>query len=328
MESAYTFTKNAVTMSSTIYHKLLVGLDLTDFDNRVLRYIKDKSQLMKAEKAYFIHVSPSLEIPVFLQKDVPSPSDMPLDEQAESLMRQKVDNILADVPMKKGYEVIEGGVTKQLLHWIDIKGVDLAVMGRRKAKDKHATSAKRFVRHAECDVMFIPNNDTSDVKRIVVATDFSENSQWALQKAAQLARLNGPETEIVVLHVYDIPPTLHNQIGRTEDQFDAYYRSSLDDFMKRFLAEESELEGLKVSTHLLERGDTTLAHEIARFMDDSGADLLVMGAKGHNDLDVFFLGSFTEQVLGFEETFPLLVVKTPLKKQDLISSMKKEVAKA
>ncbi|MCI4668995.1 MAG: universal stress protein [Bacteroidia bacterium] len=292
------------------YNRMMVGMDLTDFDQKSLAYVKDQAGVFQPEDVYFLHVSPALDLPLFMS-DSFSSFPMPIDEQVEMNMAQAVEPVLGNHSFRRHYDVQEGGVTKQLLHWIRVKRIELAIMGHRGPHYEHALSARRFVRRADCDVMFVPSNEHGPLNKIVVATDFSTNSQWALQKAAALAKNAGGKVKIEVLHVYDIPTNLHNQIGRAEDQFDKYYKDSLQDFLVRFLDEEPSIEGLDVEPILLRRGDTTLAHSIVKYMESSDADMLMMGAKGHNDLDVFFLGSFTEQVLSLSASFPLLVVKNP-----------------
>ncbi len=304
-------TLKTTAMKNNDYNRIMVGMDLTGFDQRILDYLKEQAGILMPESVYFLHVSPSLDMPVFMMDNFGIREEVPVDEQVEINMEGIIEPIFGNFNFDRQYDVQEGGVTKQLLHWIKVKRIDLAILGRRGPHFNHALSARRFVRRADCDVLFVPDRDLPPLKRIVVGVDFSSNSQWALQKAAALAKRNGGDTAVEVLHVYDIPQTLHSRIGRTEDQFDQYFRDNLKDFLDRFLKEEPSLEGLEVRQVLLERGDTTLAHEIVKYVENNGSDLLVMGAKGHNDLDVFFLGSFTEQVLGLTKELPLLVVKTP-----------------
>lgn len=302
-------------MRSNNYNRMMVGMDLTEFDKRTLAYLKEHAGIFQPEDVYFLHVSPALDLPMFMQESFGNNMQLPVDEQVEMSMENTVEPLLGNFTFKRHYDVQEGGVTKQLLHWIRVKRIELAIMGHRGPHYEHALAARRFVRRADCDVLFVPKQPYPKFKKIVVATDFSTNSQWALQKAAAMARNAGEDVEIEVLNVFDIPQTLHNQIGRTEDQFDTYYKNSLEDFLDRFLREEPAIEGLNVKPVLLERKDTTLAHSIVKYMENSDADLLVMGAKGHNDLDVFFLGSFTEQVLNLDKNFPILVVKNPAVEQ-------------
>ena len=42
---------------------------------------------------------------------------------------------------------------------------------------------------------------------------------------------------------------------------------------------------------------------------DKKADLIVMGAKGHSQVELLLMGSVTEKVLAVNESIPTLVVK-------------------
>lgn len=146
-----------------------------------------------------------------------------------------------------------------------------------------------------------------EIKKILVPTDFSKYSDYALQYAASLARDFG--AELFLLHVvpegdlrtmYDYPPDfpleqiLNDQKKLAEQQFEQIVR----DEAKR---------GLKV-TPLVYSGK---AHEeIVNTANNYGVDLIVIATHGRTGLTHVWMGSVAEKVVRLAPC-PVLTIKHP-----------------
>ena len=125
-------------------------------------------------------------------------------------------------------------------------------------------------------------------KKIAVLTDFSRNSDAALQYAAAFARDNG--ACLTLAHAY-IPPACAcaaPEIALAYQAFEAF-RGGLE---SRLLG-QTEAEYLRdvKCTILLREGDA------ADLIDDlSDADLIVVGTSGHTGLERAALGSTAEKI--------------------------------
>lgn len=140
------------------------------------------------------------------------------------------------------------------------------------------------------------------LKRILVTTDFSDESKRALPYAAAFAE--GLESEVLLLHVVEPPPRFAGlesavliqwgdaAIGRVYKALDA-------------LAGQAFKGKAPVTTHVRTgkpyREITKAAHELA-------ADLIIIATHGYSGLKHIYLGSVAERVVRHAHC-PVLVVR-------------------
>jgi nucleotide-binding universal stress UspA family protein len=140
------------------------------------------------------------------------------------------------------------------------------------------------------------------VSVIVVGVDGSENSVRALQWAGEQARLTGSEVHAV--HVWEFPymevapPMLGMTVPPHED-LEAAAKARLDDAVTRAqLPRDVRVEGIVADG------------SPARVLLDAakGADLLVVGARGHGGFLGLLTGSVATQAVN-HATVPVVVVR-------------------
>ena len=127
----------------------------------------------------------------------------------------------------------------------------------------------------------------ANYRHILLATDFSKQSEVAALRAAGLAKHYG--ARLSVLHVVDyVPP--------------GYVRVDLPDASETRFAERAEKKladwtkglGLKVANQWIEVGSTK--REIVRIGKDNDVDLIVVGSHGEGGL-ALLVGSTTSGLL-------------------------------
>ncbi|HEX6584268.1 MAG TPA: universal stress protein [Thermoleophilaceae bacterium] len=124
-------------------------------------------------------------------------------------------------------------------------------------------------------------------KTIVLALDGSEESRQALPLAAELARQDG--ARIVIAHVQeDVVGKGGGPIVATEDEIQAEIRKQ---------GEELSAEGIETSVEMREIMLGGPAHAIVEIADGAGADLIVVGTRGHSPVAGLLLGSVTQRLL-------------------------------
>ena len=125
-------------------------------------------------------------------------------------------------------------------------------------------------------------------KKIIWATDGSAGADHALAYARDLARTTG--AELVVVHGEEMSAA-RSSIGYTRrvDEED------LETKIKRQVAEITG-SGVPVSVKLI-GGHAHPAALIAEVAEDVGADLVVVGTRGHTPLAGLMLGSVTDRLL-------------------------------
>ncbi|HUC13609.1 MAG TPA: universal stress protein [Acidimicrobiales bacterium] len=137
-------------------------------------------------------------------------------------------------------------------------------------------------------------------KRIVVGVDGSESSKDALQWAAHQAELTGDSLEAVI--TWEITPNTYGVALPLPSDYDpaAIAKQTLDEAISKVLGESG---GPHVTTRVVEGAPARSLLEIAK-----GADLLVLGSRGHGPFVGMLLGSVSEYCAS-HATCPVVVVR-------------------
>lgn len=132
--------------------------------------------------------------------------------------------------------------------------------------------------------------ETRTARKILVATDFSDGSDEALEQAIEAAKPDKAEVEI--LHVIE----LAEEFPFGTVYFDADY-GVLYTSVDRRLSERADrvrAAGLPCTTKILEGSAVS---EITQRGRDIGADLIVVGTHGRTGIAHAMLGSVAERVV-------------------------------
>jgi nucleotide-binding universal stress UspA family protein len=152
------------------------------------------------------------------------------------------------------------------------------------------------------------------MKKILVPTDFSEASQWAVEVATGIAQKSN--AEIILLHVVEEPTkqsfSLAGEWELDQDWEEKIFtleliRRSKKDLNK--LGLEIQDKGIVVSMEL-KVGNPY--HGISTVIGVHQVDLVVMGTFGHTRLERIFLGSNTEKVIRRSKCPVLTVYERPV----------------
>lgn len=124
-------------------------------------------------------------------------------------------------------------------------------------------------------------------RTIVCAVDGSEDSERGLALATELAReSNG---RIVIAHVeQDVVGKGGGPIPATEDEIQAEVRKKADDLSKQGIETDVQMRTIMLGGP---------AHSIVEIADREGADLIVVGSRGHTPFGELLLGSVTHRLL-------------------------------
>jgi nucleotide-binding universal stress UspA family protein len=128
------------------------------------------------------------------------------------------------------------------------------------------------------------------MQTIVVGTDGSPNSDLAVKQAAKIAK--GSDATVHLVAAFPDETTFGETIASSAKRDRIDLREVAESVLAR-VAAEPDLEGVDVATDA-RAGDP--AHVILDLADEVGADLIVVGARGHTGLKRFLLGSVSSKL--------------------------------
>jgi universal stress protein A len=144
-----------------------------------------------------------------------------------------------------------------------------------------------------------------DLKRILVATDFSRHSQVALNYAAAFSQAFS--AEVVLCHVLEKPDFLSHLPPVTE----GYFPPNLGEIQEKHARVQCEqvlaATGISHARVLLLHGSP--AAEIVRASNDEKADLIIVGTHGRGAIAHILLGSVAENIVRLSPC-PVLTVRS------------------
>jgi nucleotide-binding universal stress UspA family protein len=127
-------------------------------------------------------------------------------------------------------------------------------------------------------------------KRIIWATDGSQYADRALELAKSLASQDG--ATLVALHSVEhlAGPGSRGAYPEAADE---------DDRQSKIAGQVKDLQdtGTNVELKVVHGGTSGAAHTIAEIAKKEGADLVVLGTRGHTALAGLLLGSVTQRLL-------------------------------
>lgn len=218
------------------------------------------------------------------------------------------------IPAPIEADVLEGTACDEIVRDAQEWWADLVVLGARGlgAFDTALLGSVSLdvARHAPCAVLVVKGGPTR-LERVVVGIDGSDESVNAARFAADLPP--GARRAVQLVGVVEpihfpscAPAVIHPQLRAAIDALKEERRTVLGKAMDQVIP-LFEAHGAAVS-RVLPEGHP--APTIARMASDTGADLIVVGARGLGGVKRLLLGSVSETVLRAARC-PVLIVKRP-----------------
>lgn len=155
--------------------------------------------------------------------------------------------------------------------------------------------AERTLRAAPIPVMVVKEDEAGagkEIERILLATDFSPHADSAAKLAIAFAKGFGASVEICHVQAAPTVPWVSTDLPPPNEWVEALRRKAaerIQDVLRAFTE-----AGVDARTHLV--GDTPSV-AIPALADERGADLIIMGTRGHSGLRHVALGSVAERTV-------------------------------
>jgi hypothetical protein len=136
------------------YKRLLVGLDFSNSDKGVIRYLSYLCSLIQPRKIQFIYFLRKPDLPDKLMgkfAGIPDPA---------RLRAQMIESVQKNFPgyekYKMEYSVIEGVPMTEMLKWVHTQKTDLIVMGKKRPEEGSGLLAQKYFCSARLLRQFTP----------------------------------------------------------------------------------------------------------------------------------------------------------------------------
>lgn len=286
------------------FEKAMVGLDMTEMDQILIKKVASISQIMKFKKLYLIHVARDLSLPEEIRKAYPdllAPVDETIQAEIKTLLKNEKE---LDPAIEIEILVLEGSPLETFLRTAKIKDVDLIIMGRKFELDGSGTLSMTLAQKAPCSVLFLTETGPIAVpQKVMIPLDFSEHTHLSFEFADKLHETL--QTDIVGLHIYEVP-TGYYKTGKSFDEFAeimvANAKKDYEKFLKKY--NHTPFECL----YLLKKNGNMGRH-IIQTAKDHGVNLILMGSRGRSNSAAILLGSTAEKLIYLNNEIPMIIFK-------------------
>jgi nucleotide-binding universal stress UspA family protein len=294
---------------------ILAPTDLSDIARRAVDCSLTLARLHEAEVELTYVIEPLLAGPA-------APAVEPGEAGMDSRRRERLQSALAELArpaQARGVRarpvLLEGGVVSEVLARARSWPADLVVMGThgRGGFERWVLGSvtEKVLRRAPCPVLTVPPDapgvpasGSTLFRRIVCPVDFSPASVGALRYGLGLAA--EPGVDITVVHVLEWlveDDTARRLAGFDVPEFRQHLLEDARERLEALVARESSLAN--PPRQEVVSGRTW--REILRIAGEREADLVVMGVRGRNPVDLAIFGSTTNHVVRSARC-PVLVI--------------------
>ena len=286
--------------------RVLCPVDFSEFSDRACDYAHSIARHFGA-KLFVLHVAEPF-LPIHPRQISPLLIEQVYAQQTTDA-EEKVRNLAArqnwnDVE----YEVVleRGAVADLILQFVEDKNIDLITMGThgRRGLDRLVLGSvtERILRTARPPVLAVHSlpegsgarEEPIQFRNILFCTDFSDNSPRALEYAILLAcKYNAGISLLHVMESWGGGKDLEAERHQVLQQLRGVVPQNLQDC---------------ATVEAVVRAGKAY-QEILGYAAETDTDLIVMGVRGRNVLDLAVFGSTTQRVIQLGQ-WPILVVRT------------------
>ena len=300
--------------------RFLIGLDNSKADQSLITYICRLSRHIPIDKVYFVHINPNLEMPEEISKKYAELLS-PVDEGIKNNIKREIEKQAEECGLN--YEVIvqEGESIKDLLKLGKIKKIDALIFGKKPLDEGSGLIPHRIASRSPFSVIMVPTplHENYEIKKIMIATDFSDYATLAMEQA--LAILEATGGEIILHHVYEVPLGYY-KTGKSFEEFATIMKGHAEKDMKKFLQPFSESLHRITPVYSL-RDKTRIGDLLWKAADEHAVDMVVMGSKGRTAASAMLMGSVADSTLHHDFKHPVIVMKKPKENMGFLEALLK-----
>lgn len=291
--------------------RILVALDLSPMDEAILTYVSAIVKLMGTQKVYFFHLTNNLQVPESIKSKY-ADSTAPPDEIIQLEINERVSKHFdQSLPCEFQFEVRFGKSPKEIIHWSEIKVIDLIILGRKVSLKGSGRLAAKIARSSHCSVLIIPEEPPYKLDQVLVPINLENKTNLPLEQALEISRKQ--PIKIIVQIIYEVPSGYHYS-GKSYEEFAQVMKENAQKGMKKVI-KKYDLDNYNVEYSYDLDQESDLAEMIYEVGLKKNADMILMGSKGRTKTASLLIHSIAEEVTKQDKIIPLFIVKN--KKQNL-----------
>ncbi len=295
----------------TNFKKIMIPIDFTSMDKKILQYGSFIAKLLKAEKIYFVHVSPFVMYPLYFEPYFFDNLDR-IKEEAVKRLKKVVRKDFTSTNIKIEFKALEGSTVPELLYYSRQQKIDLIIMGRKKSS---GLTSERVVRNANCSVLLVTEHTAPKIKNVILPVDFSRHSVLSLKFAEELSGLI--KNLQIYAHNIFYRPTYPFAVGYPERFYSPKLKNEIKREMDLFIKKNYHKRNLEKILSFDEVDN--LIKEMLKITKEKKGDLIIIGSRGKTKAASMILGSTAEQLIKKDSKTPILIIK---KKNENLGLMK------
>ena len=286
------------------FSKVMVGLDLSEMDDILIKKIGALVEFLGIEKCYFIHVSKNLEIPQEILNQYPD-LIAPTDESIEAMIALKLKELNFPTSVETEIFVEEGShPLETFLRWAKLKDVDLIIMGRKEELAGNGVLADGVAKKAPCSILLLQEKRPIKFpKKIILLTDFSSHNHMIYEFGERIAK--DLDAELIPLHIYDVPVG-YSKTGKTFEEFAEIMKENAKNDYRKFVSKHKNPAS---ECQMVLNDGKNIGVQISEFAKSIDADLILLGSRGRTSSAAILLGSTAEKVIHNNKYLPMLIFK-------------------
>ncbi len=281
--------------------KLMVALDLTEMDPILLEYVSFLCSVWNIEHLYFTHNIKQYKL--YDLYDEFTEEGISVEDIVDRGLQKTIDkHYTASVPHT--VLITSDDYTESILdHLSEEYKIDIMILGNKDELQGTGALNQKLVRMLDANVLLVPEESKQEMKKVLVPTDFSAASAKCFPVANSLVERSGGNIE--ALHVYNIPSFFFPYINTEKaiDKAKIHLSEKVKQFRKKY----------KLSAELpfryIDRKDISVVEAIEMHAEKGNFDIVVVSARGGNNITTLFVGSVTNDLLIRNRSMPLLVVR-------------------
>ncbi|WP_297338487.1 universal stress protein [Algoriphagus sp.] len=286
------------------FSKVMVGMDLTEMDDILIKKTIVFLEFLGVETCYFLHVSKDLALPDEIIQKYPNLVASG-DETIEAMIQQKLEehnfpkSITTEVIAEEGDHPLD-----TFLRWAKIKDVDLVIMGRKETLKGSGALANGVAKKAPCSVLLLQEKRPEGLpKKIMIPTDFSDHNHLIYSFGERVAdELNA---ELIPVHFFEVPHG-YSKTGKSFEEFAEIMKEHAKKDFKKFVAKHNLSE---LSCDFILNDGEDIGELLLKEAHKLDVDMFIMGSRGRTKSAAMLLGSTAEKLIAENNVLPMLIFK-------------------